>query len=186
MRHEFIYPFRNSKGGIVQVWEWVSYFIPHFTGHVIIFLSMLGFKLIHVSKRGPWRHKQPENHLWYDIGPDCAVWSELPPVRVNLCRTWTHTQIYTSILFHVYFNSIIKLALCNGYHAMIICHIIMKNSHKIDISHNSRSWDSNVVMYAHDDDDAVTRKYFYIFRIHWWSADFSHRGTIMRIEINDV
>ena len=78
-----------------------------------------------------------------------AAWSELPPVRDNLCRTWTHTQIYTSILFHVYLNSIIKLALCNGYHAMFIFHIDMETSHKIDISLNSWSWNSSVVIYAY-------------------------------------
>ena len=34
-------------------WEWISNFIPCFTGHMITYPSMLAFKLLHVSKRGP-------------------------------------------------------------------------------------------------------------------------------------
>ena len=33
---EITYPFPNFSGATVEVWEWVSNFIPHFTGHVII------------------------------------------------------------------------------------------------------------------------------------------------------
>ena len=34
------HPFPNFNGGnsgIVEVWEWISNFIPHFAGHVITF-----------------------------------------------------------------------------------------------------------------------------------------------------
>ena len=49
------YPFRNSNGATFDVWEWISNFIPHLTGHILgIYLSMLGLKLNHVSKRGHW------------------------------------------------------------------------------------------------------------------------------------
>ena len=34
---EITYPFPNFKGCTVEVWEWMSNFIPHFTGHVIIY-----------------------------------------------------------------------------------------------------------------------------------------------------
>ena len=34
----------------VEVWEWISNFIPHFIGHVITYL---GWKLFHVRKRDP-------------------------------------------------------------------------------------------------------------------------------------
>ena len=46
-----IYPFPNFNGATVDVWEWISYFIPHFTGHVITY-PCWDYKLIHVSKRG--------------------------------------------------------------------------------------------------------------------------------------
>ena len=40
-----------SNSVIVDVWEWSNNFIPHFMINVI-YLSMLGSKFIHVSKRG--------------------------------------------------------------------------------------------------------------------------------------
>ena len=43
---------QTSTVATVKVWDWISNFIPHFTGHVI-YLSMLSFKLTHVNKRGP-------------------------------------------------------------------------------------------------------------------------------------
>ena len=35
---EIIYPFLNFNGCNVEVYEWISNFIPHFTGHVITYL----------------------------------------------------------------------------------------------------------------------------------------------------
>ena len=32
---EITYPFSNFKGATVEVWEWISNFIPHFSWHVI-------------------------------------------------------------------------------------------------------------------------------------------------------
>ena len=32
---EITYPFPNFNGATVEVWEWISNFIPHFSGHVI-------------------------------------------------------------------------------------------------------------------------------------------------------
>ena len=46
---EITYPFPNFNGAAVEVWEWISNFIPHFMKRV-----MLRLKLNHVSKRGPW------------------------------------------------------------------------------------------------------------------------------------
>ena len=34
---EIIYPFLNFNGATVDVWEWISNFIPHFTGYVITY-----------------------------------------------------------------------------------------------------------------------------------------------------
>ena len=48
---EFIYPFPNVNGAIIEIWEWIGNIIPQLTGYVIIF-SMLGFKLNHVGKTG--------------------------------------------------------------------------------------------------------------------------------------
>ena len=49
------YPFPHFKGCTVEVWKWTNNFMPHITWH-IIYLSMMGLKLIHVSKRGPRKH----------------------------------------------------------------------------------------------------------------------------------
>ena len=42
-------------GTTVEVWEWISNFIPSFTGHVITY-PCWGLNLIHVGERGPSRH----------------------------------------------------------------------------------------------------------------------------------
>ena len=34
---EITRPFSNFNGATVEVWKWITYFIPHFTGHVIIY-----------------------------------------------------------------------------------------------------------------------------------------------------
>ena len=51
MWEEITYPFLNFIGATVEVYEWISNFIPQNDG--CNYLSMLGFKLIHVSKSGP-------------------------------------------------------------------------------------------------------------------------------------
>ena len=51
---EINYQFPNFNGATVEVWGWISNFIPRFTVHIIyIMLSMLGLKLHQLSKRGP-------------------------------------------------------------------------------------------------------------------------------------
>ena len=49
---EITYPFPNFNGAAVEVWEWISNFTPHCWAYD--YLTMLRFKLIHVSKRGLW------------------------------------------------------------------------------------------------------------------------------------
>ena len=44
--------FSNFNGCTVEVWEWLSYLIPHFIW-AYAYLTMLGLYLIHVSKRDP-------------------------------------------------------------------------------------------------------------------------------------
>ena len=47
-----LYPFPNFSSCTIEVWEWISNFISHFTGHVITY-PCWDLKLKHVSKRGP-------------------------------------------------------------------------------------------------------------------------------------
>ena len=51
---EITYPFPNFIGCTIDIWEWKSNFIPHFTMYRCNYLPMLGLKLNHVSKRIPW------------------------------------------------------------------------------------------------------------------------------------
>ena len=67
---EITYPFPNFNGCTVEVWEWISDFIPYFYNGCN-YLSMLGLTLIHVSKRGPWQIQELSiNSLW----PGDAIW----------------------------------------------------------------------------------------------------------------
>ena len=47
--------FLNLNGATVEVYEWITSFIAHFTG-AYDDLYMLGLQLIHVSKMGPSCH----------------------------------------------------------------------------------------------------------------------------------
>ena len=50
--NEITYPFPNLDGTTVEVREWISKFIPRFTGHMIIFHVGMKIYFVHVSKRG--------------------------------------------------------------------------------------------------------------------------------------
>ena len=52
MWDKIIYPFLSFNVATVEVWEWISNFIPHFTGACDC-LFIMELKLIHVGKRGP-------------------------------------------------------------------------------------------------------------------------------------
>ena len=51
MCEEITYLFPNLNCATVEVWEWISNFISHFTEHV---KSMQGVKLNQNSKKVPW------------------------------------------------------------------------------------------------------------------------------------
>ena len=55
---EITYPFPNFNGVTVEVWEWISNFIPHFIW--LLLLSHAGLNLNHVSKRDPWFSMIPQ------------------------------------------------------------------------------------------------------------------------------
>ena len=46
--YEITYPFPNFNGYTVEVWEWISNFIPHFIMDVIIY-PCWDLKLIHID-----------------------------------------------------------------------------------------------------------------------------------------
>ena len=67
----------------LKFWEWISNFNPNFTGHVI-HLSMLGLRVIRVSKRGP-RNQTNHNKTMCTLD---ALWNmifELLPTVLTNC-----------------------------------------------------------------------------------------------------
>ena len=65
---EITYPFPNFNGAAIEVWKWISNFIPQFTGHAIDYLSMLRLKLNHVSERGTTKcNKVNFVHNYWDV-----------------------------------------------------------------------------------------------------------------------
>ena len=44
---EIIYSFENSNGYTIRVWEYISNFIPHVTGYIIIIVYPCWLKLLH-------------------------------------------------------------------------------------------------------------------------------------------
>ena len=66
MWDEITYPFPNSNGATVEVWEWISYFIP--LQWACGYLSMLGLKLIRVSK---------STHWWWSVDASCCLWGNV-------------------------------------------------------------------------------------------------------------
>ena len=49
---DITYPFPNFNGATVEVWEWINNIHP-ILYWACDYLSMMGLKLIHVSRRGP-------------------------------------------------------------------------------------------------------------------------------------
>ena len=83
MWYEITYPFPNFNGYTVEVWEWLSNFIPHFTGYVITY----PYWDIQVKKGVPGNFHQlvttPQMiHIFYYIYPH-KYW-------VSLYVTWLH------------------------------------------------------------------------------------------------
>ena len=70
---EITYPFSNFNSATVEVWEWISNFIPHFTGHMIAY-SCWDKKLIQVSKSTCWCQL---HQRIYNCCVGSALWSNL-------------------------------------------------------------------------------------------------------------
>ena len=80
--NEIIYPFQNFNGTAFEVSEWISNFIPHFTGHVITCSKQ---RQITVSMAG------------VDPGPNsqdpCTDFNQ-PPIRCFIIRSMAPGLLY--------------------------------------------------------------------------------------------
>ena len=67
---EITYPFQNFNRSTVEVWKWISNFIPHFILDVITYqVSMLRLRFIHINERGPRLfliHEANDNNHYHD------------------------------------------------------------------------------------------------------------------------
>ena len=107
---EITYPFLNFNGCTVEVQEWISNFIPHYNG--CDYLSMLGLKLNHVSKRGPWNCTPEINDPRDQSRSDTFVSDDRCLIDVHPMAFATVEPLYNT----VYYNTIL-LTVCQiaGY-----------------------------------------------------------------------
>ena len=94
MWEEITYPFPNFNSGTVEVWEWISNFIPCFIVHVITCPCWV-LKLNHVSQRGhswtllglvslePIILVKPIQFIWCNLNYDWEVTSEMDLVNLQ-------------------------------------------------------------------------------------------------------
>ena len=76
-RMKLLFHSQTSNGGTIEVWEWISNFIPHFTKHVITYPCR--YKLIHASKTVPTLSRHNKRKLE-------MLTSEV--TRVTICYEW--------------------------------------------------------------------------------------------------
>ena len=74
---EITFPFPNFSGCTVEVWGWMSYFIPHFTG-ISLLIHVGHFEFIHVNKGVP------------DLLCFQRVWSLIYVFNTFSKMYWTH------------------------------------------------------------------------------------------------
>ena len=70
MWDESTYPFSNFNSAAIQVWKWISDFIPHFTEHMMLRLNLswsMFVKDVPGFIFGPHNHANPEHYNIMDI-----------------------------------------------------------------------------------------------------------------------
>ena len=117
--NEITYPFPDFNRCTVEVWEWISNFIPHFTLHVITY-PCWDLQFIYVSKRDPMCFVENTDliikgiSLWFSLS--CIVceqnvqqiffwWCK----GVTLVNTKTCCEIFRSIKQLLIKNSLLLL-----------------------------------------------------------------------------
>ena len=103
----------------VEVWEWISNFIPHFIMDVIT----LGLKLIQVSKRGPRSHKKET--LWPSV---FIIQSSAVITRSNI--TWYcthHCDHWCKIKMRAWIHKIHPIPRPNGRAIGVFCESLREN-----------------------------------------------------------
>ena len=74
MWDEITYPFQNFNSCTIEVWEWISNFIPHFIVHVITLSGALLITALHLNNESAvcvlilWNHKKQNTQDLYYCG----------------------------------------------------------------------------------------------------------------------
>ena len=87
---EITYPFPNFNGCTVEVWEWILIHPTFYNG--FYYLSMLGFKLNHVSKRGHRYIWWSWTYLWlvghFLLTPSAVPVSQAATTLTTVTPSW--------------------------------------------------------------------------------------------------
>ena len=134
MCDEITYPSPNFKCAAIEVWEWISKFIPHLTEPVITY-PMLGLKWTHIDKKGPWYiglievtpvascHNSGENWLCIKRGLTVVAARTALPTKHCVARTVFYqglSNARTKFLSNIYlFNNGIGID-PNSYDALLV------------------------------------------------------------------
>ena len=112
MWDEITYPFPNLNGCTVEAWEWITNSIQHFINGRN-YLSMLGLKLIHVSKRDPrssWFFNQCFSQILSWNVDGLSKYTTSAPGKPNQCFSITKLKISgvwkVILIFAAYLNTL--------------------------------------------------------------------------------
>ena len=94
MWDEITYPFLNFNGATVEVWNWISNFISHFT-EACYYVSMLEWKFIQVSKGPHIVIKQYQTVIKQFHHPSVEI---VVATNTILLRTYWSTTLYLKCL----------------------------------------------------------------------------------------
>ena len=96
MHDEITYPFPNFNGATVEVWEWISNFISHFSGHRMRLLIHVRIKVKpYISVKGA-----PADYtklgLWFN--PRCAALIDwFSETGKHICIFYNHDSLQNKI-----------------------------------------------------------------------------------------
>ena len=124
---ELSYPFPNFDGATVEIWDWINNFIPRY--------SILGSRLNHVNKRGPWcayllsgaeyiytqcrfSHIDLTKHIWMPFWIDidlnmsgcCSSWRCKPRLNWNSAKMKVQGSLhYIPWVYSTSFHDVISV-----------------------------------------------------------------------------
>ena len=106
---EIIYPFPNFNRATVEVWEWISNFIPHFIGHVITY-SCWDYSWSILVNGAAGRYYKQMHQIWKWGAPRCTRIPLFKFVQPSLIRF-----AELMVLLHFYVPTFTSLNICHRW-----------------------------------------------------------------------